>query len=871
MIKKINNIFHKTIYKMLKFMRKNKKILLLFIYLFLLLILVVYIFNTLYNLPLDKINNLETSLTYGPNMYTNKKVIIANFKINNYQTNENIKNEIINLHQLMGYTNSYSNITKNKIVFDYDNDKTSLKAVTIAYYKVFGTYKNLQKKIENLITEYQHSKLGPSTKSIVDEALQNDIPYIRMNENSLIQLGWGKNQKRIEASTTSNTSAIGETIAKNKDLTKIMLKSMGVPVPNGYLIDEGKNSENDLLKYYDILGAPVVIKPYDGNHGDGVTTNINSISELKQAYKIANKLSEYVIIEKHATGNDYRILIINNKFVAASKRNPAFVVGDGHSNIYQLINETNKDPRRGDEHTAELTKISYDESVGSYLWEQGYYTTSSVPKKDQIVYLRKTANLSTGGTAEDVTDIIHPSIINYAVDASIQIDIDICGIDVICEDISKPLELQGGCFIEVNSGPGLRMHIFPSIGKSRNVCKPIIEGLFPNSNGRIPIVSITGTNGKTTTVNVMAHLVGLAYNVVGKTTTNGVYINDTIIEYGDCSGPKSAQKILTNPNVEICIFESARGGLLKGLAYDYCDVGVITNIGSGDHIGENYESSNIDELIEIKNVVIKNISKNGYAVLNANDPHIYKMIPNVSCENIIYFSINSNNDIIHNQIKNGEPVVFYNGTNIIYSFKNKEEVFYIKNIPIIEDSLVNFQIENIMSVIAAAVGLKMDVSMIKKGLYSFENNIKTNPGRFNVLKYNNSTLVIDYAHNLDSIVHIAEYANNSHSTKKVVMFGAAGDRDENVIKKMTEYLYNSFDIIILFVTEQTKRGRGENELIELMKSNIGSDKKVRIVFSENDAIDKGFKYISQNNNDLFVLLVDDVPNSIEYITDKIKE
>ena len=856
---KINNII-----------KKKSKILLLFIYLILFIILIIYIYYTFSNLQLDEIKNLETSIIIGPNMYTNKKVIIANFKIDNKQVNENIKNEILNLHKFIGFTNSYSNIIKNNIIFDYDDEKTSLKAVTIAYYKVFGTYKNLQKKIEDLKREYQNNKLGPSTKSIVDEAVKNNIPYIRMNNNSLIQLGWGKNQKHIEASTTSNTSAIGETIAKNKDLTKIMLKSMGIPVPNGYLIEEGANSENDLLKYYDILGPPVVIKPYDGNHGDGVITNINNMNELKKAYKIANKISEYVLIEKYIIGNDYRILIINNKFVAASKRNPALVIGDGYSNIYQLINKINNDPKRGDEHTSELTKIVYDNTVASYIWEQGYYTILSIPKKDQVVYLRKTANLSTGGTAEDVTDIVHQSIINYAIDASIQIDIDICGIDIICKDISKPLELQGGAFIEVNSGPGLRMHIFPSVGKPRNVCKPIIDGLFPNNNGRIPIVSITGTNGKTTTVNVMAYLASLVYNVVGKTTTNGVYINDTIIEYGDCSGPKSAQKILKNPNVDICIFESARGGLLKGLGYDYCDVGLIINIGSGDHIGNNYESSNIDELIQIKNVVIKNISKDGYAILNANDQHIHKIIPYVSCKNIIYFSINHNNDIIHNQIKNKEHVIYYNGNDIIYSYQNKKEVFYIKNIPIIQDSQISFQIENVMSVIACAIALKIDMNIIKKGLSTFQNNIKNNPGRFNILKYKSSTLIVDYAHNLDSIIYLSKYINNVTANKKIVMFGAAGDREDNVIKKMSEYLYNSFDIIILFVTEETKRGRSEEELIYLMTSNIDKNKNVEIVLNENDAIDKGFKYINTNKNDIFVLLIDDVKNSIEYVMSKIK-
>lgn len=832
-----------------------------------------YFIHTIYNSPFKKIDNFETKLVNNANIYTNQQVVVADFKIKNITFLTKIIDELKNIREFMGYKIQYVKLDKKyRIIFDCDNEEIGIDSLYIAFYKITNSFKNIKQKMEDLKRKYQKNKLGPTTISIVNCALKHNIPYFRLNEDSLVQLGWGKHQKRIEASTTTNTRVIGETIAKNKDLTKEMLKSMGIPVAEGYLIEENQHAYDLLIKYFEILGSPVVIKPYDGNHGNGVTTNINNVNKLKSAYKNANKISEYVIIEKHVKGNDYRILLINNKFVAASKRTPACVVGNGKNSIHQLISQTNQDPKRGNEHESELTKITYDDSVYEYLWEQGFFWFS-VPRKNQIVYLRKNGNLSTGGTAEDVTDIVHPSIIEHAINASIQIDIDVCGIDVVCEDISKPLEIQDGCFIEVNSGPGLRMHLYPSSGKSRDVCEPIISGLFPNnSDGRIPIVSITGVNGKTTTVNILSFILKASYDVVGKTTTNGVYINDFEIEMGDCSGPLSAQKILVNPTVDIAVLETARGGILRGLAFDNCDVGVITNIGKGDHIGTNYESSTIDELIELKCVVLKYIKPNGYAVLNASDENIYKILAYLKNDTTpIFFSRDKHNKIINEQIQKGRPVVYYNDNSIIYKNNNKDEIFHIKNIPILEN-LTLFQIENILCVISCAISLKIDVRSIKKELQKYENTIYENPGRFNIVDYGKSQIIVDYGHNLDAINYISEYSkNNSHFRKKIIMYGAAGDRDIEVIKQIIETLYNSFDILILFETNQTLRGKKQGELLELMKMSIPDDKKEVYYFDDElVSIDKGFNIVDINNNDLFIALIDDVSNSIEFILEKLE-
>lgn len=821
------------------------------IYIFLIILLFIFIF--IFRNKIESFTNeynLDIKVLVGANIYTNMKVIVL--KIDNMEKEKlkELMEKIVLNHTMIGYKNNFYKIIDNMIIFDYDIADISKKIINYSYYK--------SEDINKIKEEYNDTKLGPSTQSIINAAKSRNIPYIHMNDDSMLQLGYGSKQRRIEASTTDSTFVIAEEIAKNKDLTKIILKSIGLPIADGYIA----KSMEEIIEYFNIMNCPVTVKPYDGNHGNGVTTNITDIEKLKMGYIKASKNSEYVIIEKNIIGNDYRILIINNNFVAAAKRTPAKVIGDGINNISKLIEIVNSDPLRGDGHNSMMTKIVLDDSIVEYMKNNNIKVTD-IPKKDEIVLLYNIANLSQGGTAEDVTDIVHPSIINYCIDAAIQCELDICGLDIICKDITRPLEEQNGAFIEVNSGPGLRMHINPSIGKKRDIGSSIINGMFPfPDNGRIPIISITGVNGKTTTVNLVSHIFQYKF-IVGKTTTNGVYVNNNIIEQGDCTGPVSCMKVLTNPNTEIAVLEYARGGILKGLIYDNCDVGVITNVGNGDHMGEHFDNTTIDDIIKIKSVIIQNIQPNGYAVLNANDIHINKMIQSLK-NKVIFFSINKNNIIILEQIKNGHPVIYYDN-DIIYCNKNKKYIFEINKIPLLEHK-IDFLIENVMASIAVCIAMKVDFNIIKMQLNNYDNNTVNNPGRFNIIKYEDSKLILDYAHNTDSIESITKYID-TYNNKKICMYGPAGDREDIVIEHIIKKLYDTFDIVVLFTDVKLLRGRTKEDLVNLIQNNMNQDKITKYADSEKEAIDLCFSYIEKDC--VVVLLLDDVSKSIEYINNKI--
>jgi cyanophycin synthetase len=808
-------------------------------------LLVFFLIFLLFN---HKIDNLNIDYTFGPNIYSKLKVIIINFTNNNEYKMNKLYDNILYIHQYINYKLLFYKIINNKIIISYDDLNISKQIINIANNK----FNNEQ--LNNILIKYKNTLLGPSTKSIIDYAIKRNIPYKRLNDDNLISLGWGIKQHFIEASTSSNTYAISESIAKNKELTKTMLKSVGIPIAEGYLVEIDNNYYNKFIKYFHLLNSPVVIKPYNGNHGNGVIVNIKSINELINGIEKIKDMSESIIIEKYIEGNDYRLLVINYKFIAASRRYPAFVIGDGINTIDELIKIINK--TRGNGHETSLTKIIIDDDVHTNLLEQKL-SLQTIPNINKIIYLRKNANLSTGGIAENVTDKVHSSIIDYAILASKQINLDICGIDIICKDISKSLEEQNGAFIEINSGPGLRMHLYPSFGLPINVNEPIIDMLFPNDNGRIPIIAITGTNGKTTIVNLISYIMKNIYKTVGKTTTNGVYINDFQIDEGDCTGPKSTQKILSNPDVEIAVLECARGGILKGLAFDYCDIRVITNIGNGDHIGKNYDCKNIDDLIKLKSVIIQNISDNGYAILNANDPSLYKILTYIKpTTKIIYFSI------IKKEMK---PIVYFDGLNIIYSNNNEEIIYNINDIPILEH-LVNFQIENVLISIASCIAHDINHDIIKKGLSTFINDTNNNPGRFNIINYNKSKLIIDYGHNLDSINYICNFVNNKNYSNKIIMFGPAGDREDDVILNMLQNIKISFNIIIIFITSDTLRGRFQNDLLKLINKSF-KNKNIEIIYNEQNAIDKCFKYL--NENDICFFMVDNVDDSIKYIKNKI--
>jgi cyanophycin synthetase len=495
-----------------------------------------------------------------------------------------------------------------RIIFEYIEEnlaREALKSATdlflaAAYNKPF----DVQGEINRLREIAQQNCLGPSTNSMVEAAKARGIPVRRLNAESLIQLGYGYKQRRICAAETDHTSAVAEAIAQDKNMTRQLLRAVGVPAPEGRPVDSAEDAWEAACE----IGVPVVVKPQDGNQGRGVATNLSTREQVTAAYNAAREESKNIIVEKYALGHDYRVLVVDGKVVAAARREPAHVIGDGQHTIAQLVDIVNTDPRRGEHHATVLSKIKLDAIALAVLSEQGF-TPESVPQSGTMVLIRRNANLSTGGTAIDVTEYVHPEVAAKAIDAAKIIGLDVAGIDIIAQDISRPLEEQGAIIVEVNAAPGLRMHLEPSAGISRPVGEAIIGMLYPEGdNGRIPLVAVTGVNGKTTTTRFIAHILKGVHKTVGMTCTDGIYVGERRIDNGDCSGPKSAQCVLMNPNVEAAVFETARGGILReGLAFDYCDVAVVTNIGDGDHLGIS-EINTIEDLAKVKRCIVDVVS-----------------------------------------------------------------------------------------------------------------------------------------------------------------------------------------------------------------------------------------------------------------------
>ena len=552
------------------------------------------------------------------------------------------------------------------VVVEYTEEKVGRLALDLALKlcrsALIDNGSHLDEYLKQLRELDEDIRLGPSTGSIVDAAIARGIPYRRLTEGSMVQLGWGSKQRRIQAAETSVTSAIAESIAQDKQLTKNLLHAAGVPVPLGSIV----TTADEAWQAYQEINAPVAIKPRDGNQGKGVAVNINTREQIDIAFKAASAISSEVIVERYMPGHDHRLLIIGGQLVAAARREPPYVIGNNKNTVRELVDEVNKDPLRGDGHATSLSKIRIDEIAIATLKNQNL-TPDSVPPKGLRVTLRNNANLSTGGTATDVTDDVHPDVAASAVAAAQMIGLDIAGVDILCESIYKPLEQQGGGIVEVNAAPGLRMHLKPSYGKGRAVGEDIINMMFPpGEDGRIPVVAVTGTNGKTTTVRLISHLLSETGLRVGMTGTDGVYINHRLIDTGDCSGPKSARNVLMHPDVDAAVLETARGGLLReGLGFDRCEVAVVTNIGEGDHLGLNYITS-VEDLAVLKRVIVQNVAPTGAAVLNAADPMVAKMGDKCSGR-VIFFAQNQHHPVITAHRAKNKKVIFFDGTYIVAS------------------------------------------------------------------------------------------------------------------------------------------------------------------------------------------------------------
>ncbi|GIZ53041.1 cyanophycin synthetase [Noviherbaspirillum aridicola] len=703
-------------------------------------------------------------------------------------------------------------------------------------------------------------RLGPSTGAIVQAALARGIPYRRLTEGSMVQFGWGSKQRRIQAAETSKTSAIAESIAQDKELTKMLLHAAGVPVPNGRSVTDPE----DAWKAACEIGGPVVIKPRDGNQGKGVAVNIRTREEVLAAFAVASAISSDVIVERYLSGHDYRLLVVGNKLIAAARRAPPQVTGDGEHTIAQLIDEVNKDPRRGDGHATSLTKIRVDDIARAVLAKQGY-TTDSVPPKGALVVLRNNANLSTGGTATDVTEDVHPDMAARAVEAAQMVGLDICGVDAVCETVLKPFEEQGGGIVEVNAAPGLRMHLQPSFGKGRPVGEAIIDSMFEDGdNGRIPVVAVAGTNGKTTTVRLIAHILAAVGHRVGMTGTDGVYISGKRIDTGDCSGPRSARNVLMHPDVDAAVFETARGGVLReGLGFDRCDVAVVTNIGAGDHLGLNYITT-VDELAVVKRVIVQNVAPAGYAVLNAADPMVSKMA-SVCPGGVIYFAHDIHHPVMTAHRAQGRRLIHVEGGAIVAAEGRFSERFELADIPLTRNGTIGFQVENVMAAIGAAWGAGVDWNVVRAALRSFVSDAQTAPGRFNLFSYRGATLIADYGHNPDAIAALVGAIDSMPARRRSVVISAAGDRRDIDIKRQTEILGDAFDSVVLY-EDQCQRGRADGEVIGLLREGLAHArraKSVREVRGEFVAIDTALAELGEG--DLCLILIDQVDEALAYI------
>ncbi len=752
-----------------------------------------------------------------------------------------------------------------QVVVEYSEEAVGRMALDLAWKLVIAARENknfnLQKALDDLSRLDEDVRLGPSTGSIVQSAVERNIPYRRLTDGSLVQFGWGSKQKRIQAAETSLTSAIAESIAQDKELTKDLLHAAGVAVPLGKVV----NNADDAWKVAQELGSTIVIKPRDGNQGKGVAVNIKSEDQVRAAFKVAQHYGRKIIVERYMPGHDFRLLVVGDQLIAAARRDPPQVIGDGVLTITELVAEINKDPLRGDGHATPLTKIRLDDIAIATLLKQKL-DVQSIPRNGQRVVLRNNANLSTGGSATDVTEDVHPDLAASAITAAKMVGLDICGVDIVCEAIYKPLEEQGGGVVEVNAAPGLRMHLNPSYGKSQPVGEAIISLLYPRpENGRIPLVAVSGTNGKTTTVRLIAHVLRTQGNRVGMTTTDGIYVENERIDSGDCSGPKSAKNVLMHPEVDAAVFETARGGILReGLGFDACDVAVITNIGEGDHLGMSYIET-VEELAEVKSVIVRNVAPTGHAVLNAADPMVVKMAKFCRGQ-IIFFGLNAHNPVISTHRAGGKKAVFRDKEHLIAAIGNRiVRRISLANIPLTEGGQIGFQIENTLASIAAAWALDIDWQTIEKGLSSFVSDAITAPGRFNLFKHNGATVIADYGHNPDAIRALVQATNSIPAQHRHVVISGAGDRRDDDIRRQTQILGEAFDSVILY-QDQCQRGREDGEVIKLLREGLegaSKTKHIEEIRGEFLAIDTALKQLSPN--DLCLILIDQVEDSLEYL------
>jgi cyanophycin synthetase len=757
-----------------------------------------------------------------------------------------------------------------QVVVEYSVEQVGKLALSLAEQLCLAAFNNQHFDVDQALNDLRELdedlRLGPSTGSIVDAALARGIPFRRLSDGSLVQFGWGSKQRRIQAAETDYSSAIAESIAQDKELSKKLLQAAGVPVPMGRPVLDAE----DAWVAAQEIGLPVVIKPRDGNQGKGVAVNLKTREEVIEGFNNALEFRDDIMVESYLPGSDYRLLVVGDKMVAAARREPPLVVGDGTSSVRQLVDKVNADPRRGDGHATSLTKIRFDDIALARLKEQGL-NADSVPAKGARVVLRNNANLSTGGTATDVTDDVHPEVAARAVMAAQMVGLDVCGVDVVVESVLKPLEEQHGGVVEVNAAPGLRMHLQPSFGKGRDVGSAIIDTMFANGeDGRIPVIAVTGTNGKTTTVRLCAHLLRSHGLRVGMTNTDGVYVNGMQLDTGDCSGPRSARSVLMHPDVDAAVLETARGGMLReGLAFDRCHVAVVTNIGAGDHLGLNYIST-VEDLAVLKRVIVQNVAPNGMAVLNAADPMVVAMAPNCPGQ-VTFFAIDPHNPTLATHRAQGKRVLYVEDGHIVAKEGPQQVRISLAEVPLTQNGAIGFQVENTMASIGAAWALNLSWANICQGLSNFVSDTQGVPGRFNMFNYKGATIIADYGHNPDAIKALVQAVSNLPAKARSVVISGAGDRRDEDIREQTRLIGSAFERVVLF-EDACQRGRADGEVLALLREGLkGASRTTDIseIHGEFIAIDHALAQLEAG--DLCLILIDQVQEALAHIAQRVAE
>lgn len=755
------------------------------------------------------------------------------------------------------------------VVFRYLVESAGLKAAEIAV-SLFESvarekYFDVDQAVSDLKVLREAHMLGPTTWSIVKEAQSRGIPFIRLNQDSHIQLGHGAHQKQIQASITCQTSAIAVETADEKTRVKTYLKKAGIPVPEGRVT----SSEEEALTVFKQLGTAVVVKPDVGNHGNGSTINVTDPGQLKMAFHAAHAYHPDVIVEEYVKGGDFRLLVINGNFIAAAKREPAHVIGDGTSSIHDLIQAVNSDPHRGFGHEKVLTQIEVDDMTQRLLALKGL-SIDSVPENHAVVYLKATANLSQGGTATDVTDEVSPDIRFMAERAARIIGLDCVGVDVLAKDISLPLESSGLKVVEVNAAPGFRMHLEPTQGRPRNVAKPVVDMLFPMGYANIPVIAVTGTNGKTTTCKLIAHTLKYSGKTVGLTCTTGVVIDGKPILSGDYSGPEGAGIVLREPSVDHIVLEVARGGIVRrGLGVSEVDVGVVLNIGK-DHLGNDWIETQ-EDLCMIKSTVVEVVKKTGFSVLNADDKTTMTILDRAR-GNVILFSLDASNQRIKAHVKNGGVAVTLVGRNVIIRDSELDiNICTLEEIPITFDGMIDFNISNTLAAIGALHGVNIPVDQIRNGIMTFYPTPNQNPGRMNLFDFQKFKVLLDYGHNPESARAMSRLLPRLSPGRKVALCHGTGNRTTEQIIDYGKALASVYDYILL--TDFDPRDRPIGETPDLVYKGLiqggFSKENIEIVPEPDKAVDVLFSRAQQG--DLLVIQPDELEPVMSQILEKYRK